>query len=113
MVVGALLDGTKELVAIEVGIREPEQSWHELLVGLRDRQGLTTAPPLAIGDGALGFRKALNQVFPTTRPQRCWVHKTADILNKLPKTAQSKAKSTHPAGHLDGYGTRRRCRNCV
>jgi transposase-like protein len=93
VIVGVLPDGMKELVAIDDGVRESEQSWYELLVHLRDRQGLTTAPQLAIGDGALGFWKAITQVFPTTRHQRCWVHKTANVLNKLPKKAQPKAKS--------------------
>lgn len=93
VIVGVLPDGTKEFVAIDDGVRESEQSWYELLVHLRDRQGLTTAPQLAIGDGALGFWKAIAQVFPTTRHQRCWVHKTGNVLNKLPKKAQPKAKS--------------------
>ena len=93
VIIGVLPDGTKEFVAIDDGIRESEQSWYELLVHLRDRQGLSTAPQLAIGDGALGFWKAITQVFPTTRHQRCWVHKTANVLNKLPKKAQPKAKS--------------------
>ena len=93
VIVGVLADGTKEFVAIDDGVRESEQSWYELLVHLRDRQDLNSAPQLAIGDGALGFWKAMAQVFPTTRHQRCWVHKTGNILNKLPKKAQTKAKS--------------------
>lgn len=97
VIVGVLPDGTKEFVAIEDGVRESEQSWHELLVHLRDRQDLKSAPQLAIGDGALGFWKAIAQVFPTTRHQRCWVHKTANVLNKLPKHGQAKAKSAVPA----------------
>lgn len=91
VIVGVLPDGTKEFVVIEDGVRESTQSWYELLVHLRDRQGLTTAPQLAIGDGALGFWKAVSQVYPTTRHQRCWVHKTANVLNKLPKHGQAKA----------------------
>ena len=93
VIVGVLPDGTKEFVAIDDGVRESEQSWYELLLHLRDRQGLTTAPELAIGDGALGFWKALTQIYPHTRHQRCWVHKTKNILNKLPKKSQPKAKS--------------------
>lgn len=93
VIVGVLPDGTKEFVAIEDGVRESEQSWHELLVRLREQQGLTTAPELAVGDGALGFWKALAKAYPTTRHQRCWVHKTANVLNKLPKKVQPKAKS--------------------
>ncbi len=73
------------------GFRESEQSWKELLLDLKARR-LTQGPELAIGDGALGFWKALPQVFSKTREQRCWVHKTANVLNKLPKSKQSKAK---------------------
>jgi transposase-like protein len=93
VIIGVLPDGTKEFVGLDDGLRESEQSWHELLVHLRDQQGLTSAPQLAIGDGALGFWKALAQVYPGTRHQRCWVHKTANVLNKLPKRSQPKAKS--------------------
>lgn len=93
VIIGVLPDGTKELVAIDDGVRESTQSWYELLVHLRDRQGLTHVPQLAIGDGALGFWNAVSQVYPPTRHQRCWVHKTANVLNKLPKKAQPKAKS--------------------
>jgi len=91
VIIGATEDGHKELVALEGGIRESEQSWIEILVELQ-RRGLQTAPELAIGDGALGFWKALSKAYDTTRWQRCWVHKTANILNKLPKSIQSKAK---------------------
>jgi len=73
------------------GYRESTQSWTELLVDLQ-RRGLTLAPKLATGDGALGFWAALRQVYPETREQRCWVHKTANVLNKLPKSLQGKAK---------------------
>src|SRR5699024_1057801 len=93
VIVGVLPDGTKELVAIDDGVRESGQSWRELLVHLRDYQGVTTPPKLAIGDGALGFWQAVSEVFPTTRHQRCWVHKTANVLNKLPRNIQPKAKS--------------------
>ncbi|CAL1242032.1 transposase (plasmid) [Candidatus Methylocalor cossyra] len=92
VVVGATPEGKKELVALSDGYRESEDSWRELLLGLRSR-GLKIEPHLAIGDGALGFWKALPQVFGTTRRQRCWVHKTANILNKLPKSQQPKAKA--------------------
>ena len=93
VIIGVLPDGTKEFVALDDGVRESSQSWYELLVRLRDSQGLTTAPRLAIGDGALGFWKALAQVYPATRGQRCWVHKTANVLNKLPRRSQPKAKA--------------------
>lgn len=93
VIVGVLQDGTKELVALEDGVRESEQSWYDLLVRLREQQKLTMAPELATGDGALGFWKALAKVYPATRHQRCWVHKTANVLNKLPKKAQPTAKS--------------------
>ena len=74
------------------GYRESAESWKELLLDLKQR-GLTIDPRVAIGDGALGFWKALPQVFGTTREQRCWVHKTANVLNKLPKGQQGKAKA--------------------
>lgn len=91
VVMGATAEGKKELVAVTDGYRESEQSWRELLLDLKAR-GLSTDPKLAIGDGALGFWKALPQVFGMTKMQRCWVHKTANILNKLPKNQQAKAK---------------------
>jgi len=91
VLMGATTDGNKELVAIVDGYRESEQSWYELLVDLKNR-GLQLAPKLAIGDGAIGFWAALRKVFGETREQRCWVHKTANILNKMPKSVQPKAK---------------------
>lgn len=91
VVLGATADGRKELVGMTDGYRESEQSWYELLVDLKKR-GLKTAPKLAVGDGALGFWKALPKVFGKTRRQRCTVHKTVNVLDKLPKSAQSKAK---------------------
>ena len=91
VVMGATADGKKELLAIQDGYRESEQSWKELLLDLKAR-GLTRDPELAIGDGALGFWKALPQVWPGTRAQRCWCHKTANVLNKLPKREQPRAK---------------------
>ena len=93
VLIGADASGEKELLAIDDGFRESEQSWHELLVRLRDENALLIAPELAIGDGALGFWKAARKVWPTTSQQRCWVHKTANVLNKLPPSLQSKAKA--------------------
>lgn len=91
VIIGVTEQGTKELVAVSDGYRESCASWEELLMGLAQR-GLTTSPRLATGDGALGFWSALNKVYPNTRHQRCWVHKTANVLNKLPKTMQPKVK---------------------
>jgi len=91
VVMGALADGTKELVAIHDGERESKLSWSELLRDLK-RRGLAEAPTLAVGDGALGFWAALEEVFPATHHQRCWVHKTANILDKIPKKVQPGAK---------------------
>ena len=90
-IIGVTEQGRKEFVAIEDGFRESEQSWSELLLRLKS-QGLKQSPALAIGDGALGFWKALSKVYPKTRHQRCWVHKTANVLNKLPKSVQPKVK---------------------
>jgi putative transposase len=92
VVIGATADGKKELLAMLDGYRESAESWKELLLDLKQR-GLTIEPKLAIGDGALGFWKALPQVFGSTHEQRCWVHKTANVLNKLPKGQQAKAKA--------------------
>jgi putative transposase len=91
VIIGATPEGKKELVGFTDGMRESAESWRELLLDLR-RRGLSTAPELAVADGALGFWKALGEVWPTTREQRCWVHKTANVLNKLPKSLHSKAK---------------------
>lgn len=91
VILGVTEDGTKELIAVEDGVRESELSWTSLLLSLKDR-GLEISPSLAIGDGALGFWKALRKVYPTCAEQRCWVHKTANVLDKLPKTAHEKAK---------------------
>jgi putative transposase len=92
VLMGATKEGKKELIAMTDGHRESAHSWRELLLDVK-RRGLTIDPKLAIGDGALGFWKALAEVFPTTREQRCWVHKTANVLDKLPKNKQAKAKS--------------------
>src|SRR6056297_3488021 len=94
VIVGAEEYGRKELLAMTDGFRESTQSWRELLLDLK-RRGLKQDPKLAIGDGALGFWTALREVFATTREQRCWVHKTMNVLNAMPKSMQAKAK-----GHL-------------
>jgi putative transposase len=91
VIIGADASGQKELVGLWDGYRESEQSWKDLLLDLQSR-GLTQGPALAIGDGALGFWKALRQVYGQTRGQRCWVHKTANVLDKLPKDLQPQAK---------------------
>jgi len=92
VVMGTLEDGTKELLAIHDGDRESKLSWLEVLRDLK-RRGLQEAPKLAVGDGALGFWAALEEVFPGVRQQRCWVHKTANVLDKLPKKLQPRAKT--------------------
>jgi putative transposase len=91
VVIGATPEGKKELLGFQVGMRESAQSWRELLADLKGR-GLAIAPELATGDGALGFWKALEEVFPTTRHQRCTVHKTANVLDKMPTSMQPAAK---------------------
>lgn len=91
VIIGVTEQGRKEFIAIEDGYRESEQSWSELLLRMK-AQGLKHSPELAVGDGALGFWKALSKVFPKTVHQRCWVHKTANVLNKLPKMVQPKVK---------------------
>ena len=92
VIMGATPEGKKELVGFTNGYRESTQSWRELLFDLKAK-GLCVPPKLAVGDGAMGFWGALDQVFPTTRQQRCWLHKTFNILDKLPKSLQSKAKA--------------------
>jgi transposase-like protein len=92
VIIGVNERGQKKFLAIEDGVRESKQSWREVLLGLKDR-GLTVPPSLAVGDGALGFWAAVREVFPDTRQQRCWVHKTANVLNYFPKSVQSKAKA--------------------
>jgi len=91
VIIGATPEGKKELVGLVDGVRESAQSWRELLLDLK-RRGLAMAPELAVADGALGFWQAIEEVWPKTRGQRCWVHKTANVLNKLPKSQHSKAK---------------------
>jgi transposase-like protein len=92
VLMGALPDGKKELIAIIDGQRESEMSWSALLLDCKSR-GLSIAPKLATGDGSLGFWIALSKVFPSTRQQRCWVHKTCNVLDKLPKAQQPAAKA--------------------
>jgi putative transposase len=91
VIIGATPEGKKELVGLIDGVRESAQSWRELLLDLK-RRGLAIAPKLAVADGALGFWQAIEEVWPKTRGQRCWVHKTANVLNKLPKSQHAKAK---------------------
>ena len=93
VILGATPEGKKELVGFQVGVRESAQSWRELLVDIEAR-GLAIPPEIAVGDGAMGFWKALDEVFPGTRHQRCWVHKTANVLNRFPK-------SMHPSVKVD------------
>jgi putative transposase len=92
VIIGVKADGTKELVAVEDGVRESEMSWTQILLDLKER-GFEKGPDLAIGDGALGFWNALSKIFPSTKHQRCWVHKTQNVLNKLPQSQQTQAKS--------------------
>ena len=91
VVIGATPEGSKELVGFQTGARESAQSWRELLVDIK-RRGLTVAPDLAVGDGCLGLWKALEEVFPSTRHQRCWVHKTMNVLNKVALSVQVNMK---------------------
>ena len=90
VLMGATREGEKELIGFRTGVRESAQSWKELLVDLKAR-GLNVAPKVAVGDGALGFWKALEETFPSTRHQRCWQHKTLNVLDKLPKSVQPNA----------------------
>jgi putative transposase len=92
VIVGAKPDGTKEVITVVDGFRESKESWQSLLRDLK-RRGLTRGPKLAVGDGALGFWGAMDEEFPLTKHQLCWVHKTANVLDKLPKSLQSRAKS--------------------
>jgi putative transposase len=91
IIIGATPEGRKELVGLTDGVRESAHSWRELLLDLK-RRGLSIGPELAVADGALGFWHAVEEVWPQTRGQRCWVHKTANVLNKLPNSQQPKAK---------------------
>ena len=91
VLIGATPEGKKELIGFQVGVRESTQSWRELLIDVK-RRGLQIAPEIAVGDGALGFWKALDEVFPGTRHQRCWVHKTVNVLDKVPLSVQANMK---------------------
>jgi putative transposase len=92
VLIGATPEGKKELVGFQVGVRESAQSWREFLVDVK-RRGLSLAPEIAVGDGALGFWTALDELFPGTRHQRCWVHKIANVLNQVPKSVQPGLKA--------------------
>ena len=92
VLIGATPEGRKELIGFQVGVRESAQSWRELLIDLRQR-GLQIAPELAVGDGALGFWKALDEIFPGTRHQRCWCHKVSNVLDKVAKSIQGAMKN--------------------
>jgi Transposase, Mutator family len=92
VLIGATPEGKKELVGFQTGVRESAQSWRELLIEIK-RRGLEIAPDLAVGDGALGFWKAIEEVFPGTKHQRCWVHKTANVLNKVALSVQVNMKA--------------------
>jgi hypothetical protein len=92
VLIGATPEGKKELVGFQTGARESAQSWRELLIDIKQR-GLEIAPDLAVGDGALGFWKAIEEVFPGARHQRCWVHKTANVLNKVALSVQINMKA--------------------
>ena len=92
VLIGATEDGRKELIAVRDGVKESEQSWAELMIDAKSR-GLSFAPKIAIGDGALGFWAALRKIFPETREQRCWVHKMMNVLDKMPKAIQERAKA--------------------
>jgi transposase-like protein len=91
VLIGATPEGKKELIGFQVGVRESAQSWRELLIDVKQR-GLQIAPEIAVGDGALGFWKALDEIFPGTRHQRCWVHKTVNVLDKVPLSMQANMK---------------------
>jgi putative transposase len=91
VLIGATPEGRKELIGFQVGVRESTQSWRELLIDVKQR-GLQAAPEIAVGDGALGFWKAIDEVFPGARHQRCWVHKTVNVLNKVALSVQANMK---------------------
>jgi transposase-like protein len=92
VLIGATPEGKKELIGFRVGVRERAQSWRELLIDVKQR-GLQIAPEIAVGDGALGFWKALDEIFPGTRHQRCWAHKTVNVLDKVPLSVQANMKT--------------------
>src|SRR5205085_228796 len=107
VIIGATPEGKKELIGFTDGLRESSQSRRDLLLDLK-RRGLTTAPQIAVADGALGFWKALGEVWPTIHEQRCWVHKTANILNKMPKGLRNKAARAMVFKLIEGAQKRRR-----
>src|SRR5690554_287374 len=92
VIIGATPEGKKELLGFQVGLRESSQSWHELLTDIKKR-GLSVAPEIAVGDGAMGFWNALDKAFPSTKHQRCWVHKVKNVLNYFPKQMGPGVKS--------------------
>ena len=92
VLIGATPEGKKELIGFQTGVRESTQIWRELLIDIK-RRGLEIAPDIAVGDGALGFWKAIDEVYPGTRHQRCWVHKTANVLNKVALSVQVNMKA--------------------
>lgn len=110
VVIGATKDGRKELVAVQDGLRESEQDWLTLLTDLK-RRGLSKPPQIAVGDGALGFWAALHKAFPTTKTQRCWVHKTANVLAKLPRHSHGAARKALEA--IWNAGTRKEAEKAV
>ena len=95
VLIGATPEGKKELLGFTDGARESAQDWRELLIDLKNR-GLAIAPKIAVADGALGFWKAVGELWPTCAEQRCWVHKTANVLNKLPKSHSTKSLRSSP-----------------
>jgi transposase-like protein len=95
VLIGATPEGKKELIGFKTGMRESAQSWKELLVDLKARD-LSIAPEIAVGDGALGFWRALDEAFPSTRHQRCWQHKTLNVLDKLPKSVKWPGATSGP-----------------
>jgi transposase-like protein len=101
VIIGATPEGKKELLGFQVGSRESTQSWRELLVDIKSR-GLAVPPEVAVGDGAMGFWQALDQVWPGTRHQRCWVHKIGNVLNSFPKSMSPAVKSDlHDISHAE------------
>jgi putative transposase len=92
VLIGATPEGKTELVGFQVGVCESAQSWRELLIEVK-RRGLAIAPEIAVGDGALGFWRAIDEAFPGTRHQRCWLPKTANVLNKVPRSVQRTMKA--------------------
>ena len=104
VVIGATLEGKKELIGFQVGLRESAQSWHELLTDIKSR-GLSVPPEIAVGDGAMGFWNALNRTFPGTKHQRCWVHKVKNVLNCFPKQMAPAVKSD--LDNIQHAGTRK------